>query len=168
LTQVTAPTLLIVGEIDPVVIELNQRAYEQLKSQKRLDIVKGATHLFEEPGALDAVADLATQWFVRYLKEVTSVPGRALATEPDRRTTMEPSNKREVIQAIIDEEQEPWIIMKPSRQDPTDPEPLCIFENPAEHTQATAEIPLVWFQNRELEKIKQTIQQSLRHAQVKY
>ena len=44
--------------------------------------------------------------------------------------------------------------MKPSRQDPTDPEPLCIFENPAAHTQAKAEIPLEWFQNRELEKSK--------------
>ena len=56
--------------------------------------------------------------------------------------------------------------MKPSRQDPTDPEPLCIFENPAAHTQAKAEMPLEWFQNRELEKIKEAVQQSLRNAQV--
>lgn len=73
-----------------------------------------------------------------------------------------------MIQAVIDEEQEPWIIMKPSRQNPTDPDALCIFDNPAEQTQARAEIPLVWFQNRELEKIKEAIQQSLRHGEVKY
>jgi hypothetical protein len=79
---------------------------------------------------------------------------------------MELPNKREMIQAVIDEEPEPWIIMKPSRQDPMDREPLCIFENPAEGTQASAEIPLEWFQNCEFEKIKQAIQRSLRHAQV--
>jgi hypothetical protein len=81
---------------------------------------------------------------------------------------MERPNKREMIQAIIDEEPEPWVIMKPSRQDPVDPEALCIFENLAEQTQARAEIPLEWFQNQELQKIKQAIQQSLRHAQVMY
>ena len=85
LPQVTAPTLLIVGEMDPTVIELNQRAYEQLKTEKRLDIVRGATHLFEEPGALDAVADLATEWFVRYLKrkDVASEPASNSPKEPD-------------------------------------------------------------------------------------
>jgi putative phosphoribosyl transferase len=67
LAQVMAPTLLIVGEMDPVVIDLNRRAYEQLKTEKRLDIVPGATHLFEEPGTLDAVADLAAQWFAHHL-----------------------------------------------------------------------------------------------------
>jgi putative phosphoribosyl transferase len=170
LRQVMAPTLLIVGEIDPVVIDLNQRAYEQLKREKRIDIVNGATHLFEEPGALEAVADLATHWFARHLKEreVTLLRRDDSLIARNRRKNVELPNKREMIQAIIDEEQEPWIIMKPSRQDPTDPEPLCIFENPAEHTQAKAEIPLSWFQNRELEKIKETIQQSLRHAQVQY
>jgi putative phosphoribosyl transferase len=163
LAEIRAPTLLIVGELDRPVIELNQRAYEQLKTEKRLDIVSGATHLFEEPGALEAVADLAARWFVHYVKPQpeSSVQAGFPATRN------EPPNKREMIQAIIDEEQEPWIIMKPSRKDPTDPEPLCVFENPAEHTQATAEIPLEWFQNRELEKIRQTIQQSLRQAQVK-
>jgi hypothetical protein len=84
------------------------------------------------------------------------------------RKDMKLPNKREMIQAVIDEEPEPWIIMKPSRQDPTDTEPLCIFENPAEDTQARAEIPLEWFQNHELEKIKQAIQQSLRNAQIQY
>ena len=70
-----------------------------------------------------------------------------------------------MIQAIIDEEPEPWIIMKPSRRDPTDTEELCIFENPADHTRATAELPLAWFQKGELEKIKEAIRQSLLHAQ---
>jgi putative phosphoribosyl transferase len=68
LPDVRAPTLLIVGELDRAVIELNQRAYAQLQAEKRLDIVTGATHLFEEPGTLEAVADLATQWFARYLE----------------------------------------------------------------------------------------------------
>jgi hypothetical protein len=90
------------------------------------------------------------------------------SAEPDSRTNRELPNKREMIQAVIDEEEEPWIIMKPSRQDPTDPEPVCIFENPAAQTQAKAEIPVAWFQNQELHKIKKAIQQSLRHAQFKY
>jgi dienelactone hydrolase len=67
LAEVRAPTLLIVGELDPVVIDLNERAYEQLKNEKRFNIVSGATHLFEEPGTLDAVATLAAQWFGQYL-----------------------------------------------------------------------------------------------------
>jgi putative phosphoribosyl transferase len=169
LAQATAPTLLIVGEMDPAVIELNRRAYAQLQAEKRLDIVSGATHLFEEPGTLEAVADLATQWFARYLeaKDPRPAPTNDLSTKPDRTTNGELPNKREMIQAIIDEEQEPWIIMKPSRQDPTDPEPLCIFENPAAQTQAKTEIPVAWFQNRELQKIKEAIQQSLRHAETK-
>jgi putative phosphoribosyl transferase len=78
LPQVMAPTLLIVGEIDPEVIELNQGAYEQLKTEKRFDIVPGATHLFEEPGTLDAVAELAIQWFVRYLRPKNESSARAI------------------------------------------------------------------------------------------
>lgn len=69
LRRVKAPTLLIVGGADPIVIELNQAAMEQLKGIKRLEIVDGATHLFEEPGALEKVAKLASEWFVRYLKQ---------------------------------------------------------------------------------------------------
>lgn len=167
LPEVQAPTLLIVGQLDHQVIELNRRAHEQLKAEKRLDIVNGATHLFEEPAALEAVADLATRWFVRYLKPQTVSSVRA-GFSPTPAGKNEPANKRQIIQAIIDEEPEPWIVMKPSRQDPTDPQPLCVFENPAEQTRATAEIPLEWFQNRELEKIKETIQQSLRHARPTY
>jgi dienelactone hydrolase len=172
LPEVVAPMLLIVGGMDHGGIELNQRAYEQLKAEKQLEIVEGATHLFEEPGALDTVADLATRWFDGHLKPHSgkSLPGSELdsAKERDRTKDMELLNKREMIQAIIDEEPEPWIIMKPSRNDPADPESLCIFENPSEHTQARAPIPLAWFEGRQSEKIKEAIRHSLRHAQVMY
>ncbi len=69
LSKVTAPTLLIVGERDPIVIDMNKVAYDQISSEKDLVIVPGATHLFEEAGTLEEVAELATRWFVRYLRE---------------------------------------------------------------------------------------------------
>jgi putative phosphoribosyl transferase len=72
LERVQAPTLLIVGGRDDVVIELNQRAYARLKAQKQLVIIPGATHLFEEPGALPEVARLAAAWFSRYLPPQTA------------------------------------------------------------------------------------------------
>jgi pimeloyl-ACP methyl ester carboxylesterase len=64
---VRAPTLLIVGGNDFQVIELNRAVLTQLRCEKRLVIVPGATHLFEEPGALDEVARLARQWCERHL-----------------------------------------------------------------------------------------------------
>ena len=67
LDRVAAPTLLIVGERDPLVIRLNEAAYAALNTEKDLAIVPGATHLFEEPGALEQVAELAANWFRRYL-----------------------------------------------------------------------------------------------------
>jgi dienelactone hydrolase len=67
LPLVTAPTLLIVGSNDPVVIDLNEGALAQLACEARLEIVPGATHLFEEPGTLQQVARLATEWFQRWL-----------------------------------------------------------------------------------------------------
>jgi putative phosphoribosyl transferase len=67
LPRVRAPTLLIVGEEDAQVLELNRTALAQLRCQKQLAIVLGATHLFEEPGALDEVAQLARDWFRRHL-----------------------------------------------------------------------------------------------------
>jgi len=67
LPRVQAPTLLIVGGHDDVVIQLNEEAYAQLRCPKELQIVPGATHLFEEPGALEQVARLATDWFDRHL-----------------------------------------------------------------------------------------------------
>jgi putative phosphoribosyl transferase len=67
LRRVQAPTLLIVGGADPVVLELNRNALELLPSEKQLVVVPGATHLFEEPGALEHVARLAADWFARFL-----------------------------------------------------------------------------------------------------
>lgn len=67
LQQVRAPTLLLVGGLDDVVIELNERAFSHLACVKHLVIVPGASHLFEEPGTLDEVATHATQWFHRWL-----------------------------------------------------------------------------------------------------
>jgi pimeloyl-ACP methyl ester carboxylesterase len=67
LPRVTAPTLLIVGSQDPVVIELNEQALRLLQCEAQLEIVPGATHLFEEPGTLEQVAVLARQWFRRWL-----------------------------------------------------------------------------------------------------
>nr|MEA2798306.1 putative phosphoribosyl transferase [Phenylobacterium sp.] len=67
LSLVRAPTLLIAGENDPEVIELNRAALAQLRCEKQLVIVPGATHLFEESGALENVARLARQWFERHL-----------------------------------------------------------------------------------------------------
>lgn len=67
LEAVRAPTLLIVGGRDHQVLELNRQALARLSCDARLEIVPGATHLFEEPGALDRVASLAAGWFVRHL-----------------------------------------------------------------------------------------------------
>ena len=67
LPRVVAPTLLIVGSNDPVVIELNRRARALLAGESRLEIVRGAGHLFEEPGALERVAALTRAWFCRHL-----------------------------------------------------------------------------------------------------
>jgi alpha-beta hydrolase superfamily lysophospholipase len=67
LWKVTAPTILIVGGDDDLVLELNRKAYEELQCQKELFVVQGATHLFEEPGALESVAEKAAQWFARHL-----------------------------------------------------------------------------------------------------
>ncbi len=67
LAEVVAPTLLIVGGRDDVVVELNEAAAAQLRCEHRVVVVPGATHLFEEPGALEQVGDLAAQWFVDHL-----------------------------------------------------------------------------------------------------
>ena len=67
LPRVAAPTLLIVGGNDFPVIGMNRDALEQMRTEKRLEIVPGATHLFEEPGALEQVARLAADWFVGHL-----------------------------------------------------------------------------------------------------
>jgi dienelactone hydrolase len=68
LGRVKAPTLLIVGGYDEPVIELNREAMRQMHAHVELEIVPGATHLFEEPGTLDQVAGLAAAWFARHLR----------------------------------------------------------------------------------------------------
>lgn len=67
LAYVKAPTLLIVGGDDTQVIMLNKQAYSQLHTTKKMELIPGATHLFEEPGALETVARLADDWFKQYL-----------------------------------------------------------------------------------------------------
>ncbi len=67
LGNVTAPTMLIVGGNDEDVIHLNKVAYDRMTCKKRMEIVPGATHLFEEPGTLEEVARLAVEWFTKFL-----------------------------------------------------------------------------------------------------
>ena len=67
LAHVEAPTLLIVGELDGVVIELNAAAYDAMQCERDMVIIPGATHLFEEPGTLDQVVDHAQDWFLKHL-----------------------------------------------------------------------------------------------------
>lgn len=69
LSRVRAPTLLIVGEADPEVLSLNRDAFGQLECEKQLRIVPGATHLFAEPGTLECVADLASEWFAAHIAQ---------------------------------------------------------------------------------------------------
>ena len=67
LAHVRAPTLLIVGGDDTPVIAMNREASAQMNAERRLEIIPGASHLFEEPGTLESVARLARDWFLRYL-----------------------------------------------------------------------------------------------------
>jgi len=75
LAKVVSPTLLIVGGDDPTTLKLNSSALRRLRTVKKLEVVPGATHLFEEDGALDRVAYLANDWFEKYL-----VPGNVLGS----------------------------------------------------------------------------------------
>ncbi|HLG57529.1 MAG TPA: dienelactone hydrolase family protein [Vicinamibacterales bacterium] len=77
LARVEAPTLLIVGGHDEPVIDLNRQAMRQMRAHVELEIVPGATHLFEEPGTLDRVAELAARWFTRYLSAPPPPPAGA-------------------------------------------------------------------------------------------
>jgi putative phosphoribosyl transferase len=76
LQRVHQPVLLIVGGEDPVVIELNRKAMEKLGGERHLEIIPGATHLFEEPGTLEQAARLARDWFVDHLTPVAEHRGR--------------------------------------------------------------------------------------------
>jgi len=78
LRDVRAPTLLLVGSKDQAVLELNRNAYFQLTCPRNLVIVPGATHLFEEPGALDVVGRLASDWFITHMRPSRAdLPARA-------------------------------------------------------------------------------------------
>ncbi len=88
LPRVLAPTLLIVGERDTPVIGMNEAALERLECVKRLEIVPGATHLFEEPGALEVVARLARDWFERYLSPTSETA--AAVRHSDELDSLEP------------------------------------------------------------------------------
>jgi putative phosphoribosyl transferase len=72
LPRVTAPTLLIVGGNDEIVLELNREAYDLLECSRQLDVIPGASHLFPEPGALEEVARMAQEWFLHYLTPSSS------------------------------------------------------------------------------------------------
>jgi putative phosphoribosyl transferase len=76
LGSMRAPTLLIVGGADPVVLDLNREAAAQMRCEVRLEVVEGATHLFEEPGTLDRVCELARDWFARHFSGALSVEAR--------------------------------------------------------------------------------------------
>jgi pimeloyl-ACP methyl ester carboxylesterase len=77
LARVRAPTLLIVGGADPVVIDLNREAQSRMRCETRLEIIDGAGHLFEEPGTLDTVARLAREWFARWMAQGPESPREA-------------------------------------------------------------------------------------------
>lgn len=87
LEKVRAPTMLIVGGSDHGVIELNQTAYSMLHCEKRIAIVPGATHLFEEPGTLQEAAAMAAAWFVRHFqwREHHPRPNTSIRTDSQRR-----------------------------------------------------------------------------------
>ena len=82
LPRVSPPTLLIVGGLDTPVIEMNRAALAHMRGEVRLDIVPGATHLFEEPGALGRVATLAADWFSRHLEPAYHSRVSAAASSP--------------------------------------------------------------------------------------
>lgn len=84
LARVTAPTLLIVGGYDVPVIEMNREAYAQLRCEKEIVIVPGATHLFEEPGTLEQVADHARKWFQLHLAQASPRFPQAARKESSR------------------------------------------------------------------------------------
>lgn len=86
LPRVDAPTLLIVGSRDQQVIPLNEKAYDALEAEKKLEIVPGATHLFEEEGALERVAELAGDWFAKHISDAGESPpdrGKGGARKPE-------------------------------------------------------------------------------------
>jgi pimeloyl-ACP methyl ester carboxylesterase len=86
LPRVSAPTLLIVGGLDGPVIGMNRRAAAELRCEHQVEIVAGATHLFEEPGKLEQVAQLARSWFQRHLGAAARGAGAVKAPRSRLRT----------------------------------------------------------------------------------
>jgi dienelactone hydrolase len=84
LAHVTAPTLLIVGGLDLPVIQLNRQAMAQMRAAVRLEIVPGATHLFEEPGTLERVAELSGDWFTRHFESARGRRATGTSVTPSR------------------------------------------------------------------------------------
>jgi len=77
-------------------------------------------------------------------------------------------NRREILQEILDREDDLWIIMKPSRRNPADPDDLCVFQNPARWKEARVEIPHAWFADREVEKIERAVADAIARAEQGY
>ena len=95
LPKVKAPTLLIVGGNDDIVIELNEMARDQMRCEVKLEIVPGATHLFEEPGTLEQVATLASDWFVKIsVRTATAVDCHPSEVEESRSVSLKPAGIR--------------------------------------------------------------------------
>jgi hypothetical protein len=103
LEHVAAPTLLIVGSEDREVIELNRQAYARLRCEKHLEIIPGATHLFEEPGTLETVARLAAAWFRHFLVERPQTD--SAATQGERVSEGEIQDVKHVLPGDI---RHPW------------------------------------------------------------
>ncbi len=77
-------------------------------------------------------------------------------------------NKHNILQEILDREEDLWIVIKPSRLQPADPDSLCIFQNPGKFTEARAEIPTAWFGDEEFNKIEEAVRDALNHVHEGY
>ena len=81
---------------------------------------------------------------------------------------MDKANKREILELILEEEEDLWIIVKPSRFNPSDPDELCVFQNPAKYKEAAIEIPMRWFQDQEVQMIEQAVKDAIQRAEPGY
>jgi hypothetical protein len=77
-------------------------------------------------------------------------------------------NKREILESITDEQDDFWIIMKPSPNNPTDPDYLSVLQNPAEYKKARVEIPTAWFMDEQLDKIQSAVRDAIESAEIGY
>ena len=95
----------------------------------------------------------------RCINDYTDDPRWTVATLP---------NKREILESIINEQGDFWIIMKPSRNNPTDPDYLCVFQNPAEYKEARVEIPTAWFTDEQFDRIQSAVWHAIKFAEIGY